>query len=207
MKRIFSVILAVMMLFSVAPLAFAEESVDLSDVQGHWAQEAIEYLAEKDCLNQLSEDQGFVPDSYITRNALVFNLMAAFEFEAGNKEDFFKNVTALSWYCQPSDMANVSRVSLGVGELADPSGYVTRHELAALVGLAAEAAGVKWGAARTGAFADDAQIPLYVKNAVYILAGNGIIKGMTDTEFAPNEYATRAQAAEMIYRALKLIEG
>lgn len=207
MKRIISIILAVMMLCSFAPLAFAEDDVNLSDVQGHWAQEAIEYLAERGCLNQLHEGQTFEPDAYVTRNALVFILMSAFKFQAGNQEEFFKNVTALSWYCQPADMANTSSVSLGVGELANPSGYVSRHELAALVGLAAEAAGVQWGAVRAEKFADDAEIPLYVKNAVYLLAEKGIIKGVTSTTFAPNEYATRAQAAEMIYRALKLIEG
>ncbi len=207
MKRIISIILAVMMLCSAAPLAFAEDDVNLSDVQGHWAQEAIEYLAEKGCLNQLYDDQSFEPDSYVTRNALVFILMSAFEFQSGNQEEFFKNVTALSWYCQPADMAGISDVSLGVGELANPSGYVTRHELAALVGLAAEAAGIQWGAARTEKFADDDEIPLYVKNAVYTLAEKGIVKGVTDTTFAPNDYATRAQAAEMIYRALKLIKG
>ena len=47
-------------------------------------------------------------------------------------------------------------------------------------------------------FADDAKISRYAKDAVYACQQAGIIDGMTETEFAPKETATRAQVAKIL---------
>ena len=53
-------------------------------------------------------------------------------------------------------------------------------------------------------FSDDEMISDYAKDAVYALRGAGVIKGVSDLEFAPLANATRAQAAKMIYGLLEL---
>ena len=44
------------------------------------------------------------------------------------------------------------------------------------------------------AFDDDAQISEYAHESVYYMAKRGIIKGMSETEFAPQGVATKEQA-------------
>lgn len=51
-------------------------------------------------------------------------------------------------------------------------------------------------------FADSGSIADYAKEAVDTLQRAGIINGMTDTTFAPNGNATRAQAAKILYAFL-----
>ena len=48
-------------------------------------------------------------------------------------------------------------------------------------------------------FLDDSLISDYAKTAVYTFKDAGIINGVSKTEFAPQNNATRAQAAKMIY--------
>jgi pullulanase len=48
-------------------------------------------------------------------------------------------------------------------------------------------------------FDDANQISDYAATAVQTLANAGIISGVSDTEFAPQDNATRAQAAVILY--------
>ena len=47
-------------------------------------------------------------------------------------------------------------------------------------------------------FTDDGEISDYAKDAVYALCSMGIINGIGNDRFAPNDTATRAMAARMI---------
>ena len=52
-------------------------------------------------------------------------------------------------------------------------------------------------------FSDEAQISEYAKESVEKLSAAGVISGMTETEFQPKGYLTRAQAAKIIFTSLK----
>ena len=54
-------------------------------------------------------------------------------------------------------------------------------------------------------FADDELISAYAKEAVSMLTEAGVINGVGDNKFDPKANATRAQAAKVIFGALKLI--
>ena len=47
-------------------------------------------------------------------------------------------------------------------------------------------------------FSDESDFSDYSKDAIKILAGNGIINGMGENTFAPKANASRAQAAKII---------
>lgn len=49
-------------------------------------------------------------------------------------------------------------------------------------------------------FEDNGEISEYAKTAVAALAANGIINGRDGGFFAPQEPATRAETAKMVYR-------
>ena len=56
-------------------------------------------------------------------------------------------------------------------------------------------------------FADNDEISDYAREAVSALAGSGIIDGVGDNTFAPNQTATRAQTAKLIWKLLQTKEG
>ena len=52
-------------------------------------------------------------------------------------------------------------------------------------------------------FADESHIADYAKDAVYTLGGAYIINGDEDNMFHPQNSITRAEAAQLLYNALK----
>ena len=69
---------------------------------------------------------------------------------------------------------------------------------------AAKSAGISIPEMSDEAFSDDAAISDYAKNAVYTLKEMQIIGGMGDDRYEPQGFATRAQAAVIIYRLLSI---
>lgn len=53
-------------------------------------------------------------------------------------------------------------------------------------------------------FADSDKISEYAKEAVMSLKSAGVVNGVNDTDFAPEQNCTRAMAAKVIYTALNL---
>ena len=53
-------------------------------------------------------------------------------------------------------------------------------------------------------FEDDEAISDWAKESLSIISSNGIIEGIENGRFAPKELATRAQAAVIVYRLLKI---
>ena len=45
----------------------------------------------------------------------------------------------------------------------------------------------------------------YAQNAVLVMSEKGIINGKGDGKFYPNDYATRAEAAKIIYETMQVI--
>lgn len=88
--------------------------------------------------------------------------------------------------------------------LSAANDLVTRQDMAVMIMRAVEYTGKtveEVNAAVT--FDDAADIASYAADAVASLQKGGIINGMTETTFAPQANATRAQAAKMLYNFCK----
>jgi hypothetical protein len=71
----------------------------------------------------------------------------------------------------------------------------------------AESAGIRFPVTlQYSAFADDADIADYAKNAVQTLYSGGIISGKPDNAFDPKGNATRAEVAAMLHRFIEAME-
>jgi len=169
---------------------------DLGNVS--WAQEAINYLAERGVVSGKAERM-FVPGDNIKREEFVKMVVNAFELAGEEAEISFADVPEDAWYYNDIKTA----YSLGIINGADENhfgtgGLITRQDMAAILFRTAEKLGKEFGK-DDEVFGDDNAIAEYAKNAVYSLKYEGIISGMGDGIFAPLENATRAQAAKMIY--------
>ncbi len=175
---------------------------DIGDVP--WAKPAIVYLAEKGIVNGTSEKK-FSPNDNIKREEIVKIVVNAFAKEAQASVISFNDVEFGEWYHPYITKAVGAGIAKGYSDVLFGVGdNVTRQDMAVMIYNAAISAGYTFTNTDTKVFEDDAEIADYAKDAVYKLKSEGIINGMDTENFAPNEPATRAQAAKIIYGLLKL---
>ena len=81
---------------------------------------------------------------------------------------------------------------------------ITRQDLAVMAYNAALKNGVEFNTEGVQKFSDDDKISDYAKTAVYALKSQGIVNGIDGKNFAPQDTATRAEAAKILYALISL---
>lgn len=176
---------------------------DLTDVQ--WAKEAILTLHAKGIISGY-ENNRFAPKNNIKREEFVKLVVGAFYSGEAASEVTFNDVDANAWYYDSIGIAVGKGIISGIDEMNFGTGMnITRQDMAVILYRAA--AGKLSRKNEENTFADDAMISDYAKEAVYVLRDAGIINGVSDTEFAPLKYATRAETAVMLYKFMKSLNG
>ncbi|AIQ12216.1 S-layer homology domain-containing protein [Paenibacillus durus] len=197
---------------SFPPSAHAAETALLdkyypADIEGHWANDAIDNFVNANWLNGYADADGTIlikPNNNVTRAEFVTILVGAAGLTSSQSGKTFTDVKAGKWYADPIRIAS----SLGiVGGITNtefgPDRPITRGEIAVMV-VNAFSSSVKFdGQPKT--FTDVPQY--YAKPAIQKASQAGIVAGMTETEFKPFSRATRAQAVVMLERSLKLQQG
>ena len=175
---------------------------DLS--QCEWARPAIEYLVG---INMISgyEDNTYKPLKNISR-AEFTSIVARKYLPKNIYSGSFSDVASGSWYADYVESAFNSGIISGRGGSAFvPNENISRQDLAVILVRLAGFLGHELSG--TGEkFADDANIAEYAKDAVYSLRSLGIVNGDENGRFNPCAAATRAEAAQMIYGFIKILE-
>jgi len=164
-----------------------------------WANEAIVFLNTKGIIKGVA-DKKFSPSDGLTREQAAKIICLAFKIGASVKTKGFMDVEAGGWYSPYiSDAASagvlngISDTMFGVGQ------SITRQDLAVMI---YRALGTQQESNVVG-FSDVGEISSYAKEAVNYLNGLGIISGYEDGSFRPNNFITRAEAAQLFYGVLK----
>ena len=173
-----------------------------------WAKKAVNYLAEKKIVSGKSENE-FCPSDNVGREEFVTMIVKAFGFEKFTDESRFEDVPNDKWFYEYVTAASQNGIVSGLTEESFGAGEkITRQDMAAILYRVAEKKKFDLKAtADEATFADAADIAEYAKEAVSYMQTRGIVSGMEDGSFKPNEYASRAQAAQMIYKLLSSQEG
>lgn len=174
------------------------------DIDGvEWAKEAITALAERQIINGVG-DYKFSPDTNITREQFCKIVINAFVPDSEEKEISFSDVDDSEWYASFVKKAYAGGIVNGMGDNRFGTGLsITRQDMCVMIYNAAKAAGLNLEAGEKQIFADDGAIADYAKDAVYALRNSGAVSGVDADTFSPSEYATRAQAAKIIYSLIK----
>ena len=176
---------------------------DIASVE--WAKEAIEALAEKGIINGRGDGK-FAPNDSVTREEFVKIIIGAFDLLNEDAKADFGDVGAERWSYAFIATANELGIVTGDGENFNPTGAMSRQDMAVVIFRTAEKLGlVLSGDAES--FADSEEIADYAKDAIKALTANGIVNGMGDGTFAPKATVTRAQAAKVIYGLMVLCGG
>ena len=178
------------------------------DLAGYeWAQEAIETLAEQHFISGVG-DNTFEPARQITREEFVKILTSAFALVDSSAACSFEDVSPDAWYYTYVASAVESGIVSGKSPTVFGTGaYITREEIAALLVRVADRQSILLSEGEEKEFTDSDEIAGYAQDAVSRLASAGIINGRDDGRFAPQETATRAEAARLIYGLWELVYG
>ncbi|MDR2421462.1 MAG: S-layer homology domain-containing protein [Oscillospiraceae bacterium] len=181
--------------------AVASPADKFADIAGHWAYDYIRYAVERGLFAGVSETE-FAPDGTMTRAMFVTVLgrIAGVDIEA-YKGTAFDDVPEGEWHSAYVKWASEKEIVSGTGEgKFEPDASVTREQMAAILHRYAKFAGTALKTDDVSPFEDAGEISAYAKDAVDAMARAGIINGVGDGRFAPEDTATRAEVATLLSR-------
>ena len=174
--------------------------------QGDWFYDEVTDLADKGYINGVS-DNLFAPNQNLSRGMLVTILYRMDGEKAVTNASTFSDVVKDSWYEKAVNWAAANGIVYGYDNgCFGPNDMVTRQQMAAILWRYAQYKGLD--VAANGAvlpdFPDRSQIATWAGEAVSWAYSRGVMTGKTGGKLDPNGNATRAEAAVMLYRFLKL---
>ncbi|MCL2828396.1 MAG: S-layer homology domain-containing protein [Oscillospiraceae bacterium] len=181
------------------------------DMQNHWAAFSAGRLAYLGKLVGMQADNHFFfhPDRGITRGDFLIWLCAVLDIEPTTSvSTIYVDSDIPQWMIGFLDAATIAGVIEGapaanpaVTSYFSPNTPVTRIEAISMISRALGTDGHDDDL--TGLFLDITEIPAWGKNAVRHLAERQVLAGNLGDYLQPNRNLSRAEGAEMLYKALK----
>jgi len=171
------------------------------DTEG-WAKDYIEMLAARGIINGKA-DNLYMPNETITREEFVKLIVELLDIKQSDAESIFADVDKNAWYAGYVTAAYENNIINGVGETEFGVGEpIRRQDMAKIISTVLEIKGIKAEPAEENVFVDYSNISDYAKHHVLSIYNMGIISGDENRNFNPNNFATRAEAAKMVYGML-----
>lgn len=177
---------------------------DLNSVP--WAKKAIENLAGWDIIKgKLSSQNIFAPNDRITRAEFINIVVISLNFNR-SPVGTFEDVKPENWYYKNVMIAKNAGIVSGIGNnLFYPNEPIKREDMAVILARAMKISGNPLPNHDTSVldkYSDKSTISDYALLSLSILNGEKIINGKSNTILAPKDYATRAEAAVILYNIL-----
>lgn len=189
----------------VVPPVVDPQPVTYSDIATHWAKKEIEVLATKKIILGKTAEL-FAPEDKLTRAEFAVLVSRALGLETKAYAGTFKDVTTnKAWaYAAIEAAARAGIINGKADGTFAPDAQITREEIAAIIVRAVkhEDAALLNNLDTSKMFADDKHISTFAKLSVKQAVALGIVNGRGGNVFAPQDNATRAESAVMLYRAL-----
>ncbi|MFC5471342.1 S-layer homology domain-containing protein [Cohnella suwonensis] len=176
--------------------------VNFSDIAGHWAEASIKQAVSIGIVKGYA-DGTFKPGKTVTRAEFSVMLMNALKpQEAGAELTFTDSAKIGVWAQKAVAQAVQAGIIKGYKDGSfRPNAEITRTEMAAMI---ANALKLSIESTDVTGFADDKDIPSWVKGAVAAIKKLGLMEGTGTNQFNPNAQATRAEAVTVLLKMLAL---
>lgn len=200
-RRSLGIFMALMMLFTAIPGAFALES----DIQGHWAEEALQSFADDGYL--AGDGKGhYTPNATMTRAqfATVLNRLTGLTEESAAISNY-TDISASDWHYHELAKALAAGYMSGSSQTTmSPNAPVTRQQaftmLARYLGLDIS------DASALDAFADRSEVADYAQGPVAAMVTAGYVQG-NNGKILPEKKLTRAEGVTVLYRAKAALQA
>lgn len=167
-----------------------------SDIENHWAKEAISDWVAKGLINGYT-DGSFKPDRNITRAEFMALVNRAFQFTE-TAQIRYKDVKSGDWYYETVAQAEAAGYITGYNDnTMRPNNAITRAEAAAIM---ARVKNLTANEEALGQFSDAAKIPAWVKSLVGAVVKEGYMEGYPDKTFKAQNFITRAETVVTLNR-------
>ncbi len=200
------VLSGVFILNAVCPAAAAEAVAGFPDVPvDAWYAEPVRYLARVGIIGG-KEDGKFHPEAQITRAEFLKLLAMASGKDLTSQRlgDSFSDVPENAWYTKYVYWGVREKIINGVGDgCFAPDSPITRQQIAVILWrYNKNALGKIMPRYQKTYFKDASAVSSWAKKEVEAVEGAGIIRGYSDRTFRPQNNASRAEAAQILYKYL-----
>jgi hypothetical protein len=181
------------------------------DLDNHWAKADIDLLASKLVVNG-SSDTTYSPEARVTRAEFAALLTRALGLSEDTSSAKYKDIDKNDWSAGAIGAAVKAGLIDGFEDgTFKPNSEITREQMAVMIARAQnyvnQTTDVSKNSSQVGMnFADQALISTWAQSYVAQANQAGMITGTTGNRFAPNENATRAEAATIVKRFLQGME-
>ncbi|TLS54059.1 hypothetical protein FE782_01545 [Paenibacillus antri] len=181
-----------------------------SDVQGHWAQDDIERLANKLIVAGAAEN-AFRPEDPVTRAEFVALLVRSLGLTESTRGARFADVSTRDWYAGAAGAAGEAGLLTGYEDgTFRPNAPVTREQMAVLLdramAFAFGDASPTTSSISAARFKDAEDISGWAGASIARLVEAEVLQGGPDALFLPQATATRAQCAAALRRMLLTLQ-
>lgn len=190
----------------LSPYAVLEYNKVFTDVNDtFWAHDVIKVMAAKHIIEGVSETQ-YNPQAQVTRAEFSAMIARTLGLEVtGNLQPAFADVDANAWY--GGVVAAVSKAGIVQGRDAQtfaPNAAITREEMAVMIVRAYEVMkGKKASAEPSSSFSDGEQIQAWAQSSVSAAQALGLVSGRESNAFAPQDFMSRAESAQILFNLLQ----
>lgn len=180
-------------------VTIVKENVYSDVAPEHWAYESVAQLAAQKIVSGY-EDGSFKPEDTISRAEFATMLVKAFGYQYDNMElEIFADASQSDWFFQSVMAARQANIMLGSDNYCKPHDAISRQEMASMIYGVIRDKGLELARVNDNTiFTDEADIAEWAYVSVMQLYKAGIMNGMDETTFAPQQKATRAQTATVV---------
>ncbi len=170
-----------------------------------WGKQYIEALYARGIINGKAVGQ-FMPEQTITREEFVKLIVEMFDLLDTTAVSSFTDVNADAWYAPYVASAEKHGIISGVSDTEFGVGAsIKRQDMAKIISTILTKQGLSVQTADVSSLSDYETIADYAKEHVLAICGLGIVSGDENRCFNPEKFATRQEAAKMIYGMLEAI--
>ncbi len=217
MKKLLSMLLVVIMVVSVLPAAFAEDTLliapnptaadkaELSDISTHWAKNVITDLYNAGYVNGMG-DGTYAPDAQVTRAQFIKMATELYDEELPEYNLAYDDIKGDEWfapYIALADFRALIHDAMKIDDKILPDQPITREEAAVIAANVAQSKNAEKDSAKV-VFTDENAISMWALEGVLDAVGYGLIKGYDTGDFKPAGNITRAEAAQILLRMIEI---
>jgi len=214
MKRVLSIILVFCLLLTFGTVAFSEDAIaeetkllNFEDIDGSWAKEYIEELAEQGIINGVSETE-FAPDRTISRAEFLTMVFRVLKLSPLEYENIYPDVLTTDWYAEMLQAVYSLRLldDEGFGGNFNGNQPITREEMASLLARGGLLY-LETTESEEVTYADSAEFSSWAKGDIATVSAWKVMEGKEQGNFACHDNATRAETAAVIKRLMDVFTG
>ncbi len=205
-KKILSLLLAVVMIVSILPTAFAASGY--SDVPTDvWYAEPVGYATEHGLMSGVGNNR-FAPNDSMTRAMAVQVLYRIAGSPAVSRTNPFTDVSADAWYATAVIWAVDNEITGGTSATTfSPDARVTREQLVTFLYKYAKTTKLELTSTDIGGYADASSVSGWAVDAFRWAVSAGAISGVGSNRIAPKNNATRAECATILAKFDKMVKA